>query len=207
MTRRFHAIWIGCATFCAATLACAQQAAPPPPATQGLRDSFQAQGQEQYTADHPLVRKNIVRQSTGATQPTTSPGGGRGQLQQLLNEFGTPGRATFGGQRRWWSNPQLVESLGLTPDQVKKMDDIFQQHRIQLIDLNASLEKEEAILEPLVSAEQPDDAKVLAQIDKVAQARAELEKANSRMLWSVRRVLTQDQWKKLQTAPGGGRRL
>jgi Spy/CpxP family protein refolding chaperone len=106
-----------------------------------------------------------------------------------------------GGKGRWWSDPQTAEMLGLTGDQVKKMDDIFQQHRLKLIDLNASLEKEEAILEPLVGADQPDDNKVVAQIDRVAQARAELEKANSRMLWSVRRVLTPEQWKKLQSAP------
>ncbi|HTS27830.1 MAG TPA: Spy/CpxP family protein refolding chaperone [Bryobacteraceae bacterium] len=108
---------------------------------------------------------------------------------------------------KWWSNPQTAEALGLTSDQVKKMDDIFQQHRLKLIDLNAALEKEEAILEPLVSAEPPDDNKVLAQIDRVAQARAELEKANSRLLWSIRRVLTPEQWKKLQAYPAKPRKI
>jgi len=41
----------------------------------------------------------------------------------------------------------------------------------------------------------------------VAQTRAELEKANARMLLGIRRVLNPDQWKKLQVAvprrPGG----
>ena len=53
-------------------------------------------------------------------------------------------------------------------------------------------------MEPLVAAEQPDETKILTQIDRVAQARAELEKANARMLLGIRRTLTQDQWKKLQ---------
>ena len=91
--------------------------------------------------------------------------------------------------------------MGLSADQRKNLNDILQQHRLKLIDLDAALQKEEVTLEPLVSAEQPDDAKVLAQVDRVAQARAELEKANSRMLWQVRRVLTPDQWKLLQTSP------
>jgi len=91
-----------------------------------------------------------------------------------------------------------VQKLDLTPEQRKTIDDIFQQHRLKLIDLEAALQKEELMLEPLVNADQPDDAKVTAQIDRVAQARAELEKANSRMLWQVRRVLTPDQWKQLQ---------
>lgn len=93
----------------------------------------------------------------------------------------------------------MVQRLGLTTDQQKRMDDIFQQHRLKLIDLNAAVQKEEVIMEPLIQAEQPDEAKIVAQIDRVAQARAELEKANARMLLGIRRVLTQEQWNKLNT--------
>jgi Spy/CpxP family protein refolding chaperone len=107
-------------------------------------------------------------------------------------------------QKFYWASPSptlpAVQRLNLTPDQRKSIDDIFQQHRLKLIDLEAALQKEELILEPLVAADPPEEPKVLAQIDRVAQARAELEKANSRMLWQVRRVLTPDQWKQLQPA-------
>jgi Spy/CpxP family protein refolding chaperone len=78
------------------------------------------------------------------------------------------------------------------------MDDIFQQNRLKLIDLNATLQKEEITLEPLVASDSPDEPKILSQIDRVAQARAELEKANAPFLLGIRRVLTQEQWKKLQ---------
>jgi len=106
----------------------------------------------------------------------------------------------------WASRPNslpAIQKLDLTAEQRKNIDDIFQQHRLKLIDLEATLQKEDLILEPLVAAVPPDDAKVLAQIDRVAQARAELEKANSRMLWQVRRVLTPDQWKQLQSQRPG----
>jgi Spy/CpxP family protein refolding chaperone len=99
---------------------------------------------------------------------------------------------------RWWRNPATAQSLGLTADQQKKIDDVFQQYRLKLIDLNAALEKEEVVLEPLVAAEPLDEAKITAQIDRVAQARAELEKANGRMLLGIRKPLTQEQWNKLQ---------
>ena len=102
---------------------------------------------------------------------------------------------------RWWTRPEVIEQLGLSADQRKNLDDILQQHRLKLIDLDAALQREEVTLEPLVNAQPPDDAKVTAQIDRVAQARAELEKANSRMLWQVRRVLTPEQWTQLQTRP------
>jgi periplasmic protein CpxP/Spy len=81
------------------------------------------------------------------------------------------------------------------------MDDLFQQSRLKLIDLSAALHKQEAILEPLLAADRPDETKILSQIDLIAQARAELEKANARMLLGIRNVLTTDHWKRLQTEP------
>jgi periplasmic protein CpxP/Spy len=104
----------------------------------------------------------------------------------------------LGPHGRWWNNPEFVQKLGLTADQQKKMEAVFQQSRPSLMDLSANVRKEETAMEPLLAADQPDESKVLAQIDRVAQARAELEKANARMLLGLRRVLTSDQWKTLQ---------
>jgi Spy/CpxP family protein refolding chaperone len=95
-----------------------------------------------------------------------------------------------------------MRKLGVSDEQVQKIEKIFQDHRLQLIDLHAALEKQEAILDPLIEADQPDESQVIAQIDKVAQARANLEKSNAQMLLAIRRVLTVDQWKKLRDQPG-----
>ena len=127
-----------------------------------------------------------------------------------------PGRPGFdrplqgGPPGKWWTDPQVVQQLGLTDDQQRKIEDLFQKSRLKLIDLSAAVQKEEAILDPLLAADRPDESKVLAQIDRIAQARGELEKANARMLLGFRGVLTQEQWKKLQTQrpgpPRDGRR-
>jgi periplasmic protein CpxP/Spy len=123
------------------------------------------------------------RPNLGPRQPQ-----GRPSLERLLG----------GPSGRWWVRPELVQQLRLTADQQKKMDDIFQQSRLKLIDLNAAVEKEDLIMEPLVSAAQPDEAKIVAQIERIGQARAELQKATARMLLGIRLVLTQDQWTKLK---------
>jgi Spy/CpxP family protein refolding chaperone len=117
-----------------------------------------------------------------------------------MQDRGGPMEHSFrGGEHgRWWDNPRLAQQIGLTDDQKKQMDGIFEQHRLQLVDLNATLEKDEIILHPLLQADQLDEQKILSQIDAIAQARAELEKANARMLFGIRKVLTPDQWKKLQ---------
>jgi Spy/CpxP family protein refolding chaperone len=129
-------------------------------------------------------------------QPAGPPGQGPGfgehrtPMERLLGSRGAEGR--------WWNNPTAVQRLNLTDDQRKSMDQILLQHRTNLIDMRASLEKAELAMEPLMQADQPDENGILAQIDKVAQARAELEKANARFLLEVRAKLTPDQWKGLQ---------
>jgi Spy/CpxP family protein refolding chaperone len=107
-------------------------------------------------------------------------------------------RAMRGEHGRWWNNPNIVEKLKLTDDQRKAMDQIFQAHREKLVDLRANVEKAEIEMEPLVRADQPNEAAVMSQIDKVAQARAELEKANARFLFELRAKLTPEQWKQVQ---------
>lgn len=103
-----------------------------------------------------------------------------------------------GDHPHWWNNQKMIDKLKLTDDQRKAMDATLLQHRTTLIDLRANLQKAELNLEPLMSEDQPNEAQILTQIDTVAQARAELEKANARFLLAIRSKLTPDQWKQLQ---------
>jgi Spy/CpxP family protein refolding chaperone len=147
--------------------------------------------------------------------PPTSPSAPQGPAPRQMNRFQSfrtmgpddmrPGMR-IGPPGMWWKNPDLIQKLSITADQQKRMDDIFQQSRLQLIDLKANVEKQEITLEPMLAANPPDTNKVLAQIDKIAQARAELEKANAKMLLGIRTVLTPDQWTKLQDEERSNRR-
>ena len=56
----------------------------------------------------------------------------------------------------------------------------------------------------MMKADQPNETATLAQIDKVAQARADLEKANARFLLDIRAKLTPDQWKQVQDMRANG---
>jgi Spy/CpxP family protein refolding chaperone len=143
--------------------------------------------------------------TASAQQPGPNPGPGFGQPFGDHREMdrGEEGGGMHGGFRGlphglWWKNPMIAQQIGITPEQQKKMDDILQQSRLQLIDLKANVERQEVLLRPMLDANPPDTAQVLAQVDKLAQARADLEKANARMLLGIRTVLTPDQWTKLQ---------
>lgn len=127
------------------------------------------------------------------------PRGGWGEGMRPGFHIGPPGI--------WWRNSDLVQKLNLTADQQKRMDDILQQNRSQLMDLRTNLEKQQTLMEPMLAADQPDTNKILAQIDLTAQARAELEKAMAKMLLGIRNILTPDQWAKLQAEERDNRRM
>ncbi len=130
--------------------------------------------------------------SAGAQAPAGGPGfgGHRPPFEKALGSQGNRGR--------WWNNPEMIEKLKLTDEQRKAMDGILLQHREKLVDLRGNVEKAELEMEPLMGDDQPNEARILAQIDKVAQARAELEKANARFLLALRGKLTPEQWKQVQ---------
>jgi periplasmic protein CpxP/Spy len=157
---------------------------PPPPQARGAR------GDNQPPRPRPDGQPGSGRPDGPPGRGGRAEGPGRGPM---------PLGALDAGQRgRWWANRDLAEKIGLSADQTKKMDDIFQQHRVALVDLNAAVQKAELTMEPLLTAEQPDEAKIVAQIDRAAQARAELEKSHARVLLAIRRVMTAEQWKKLE---------
>jgi periplasmic protein CpxP/Spy len=140
-----------------------------------------------------LMAGSTFAQPPVGQEPATGPGPGMGHRPPFERAF-----AGHGNEGRWWNNPKIAEQLKLTDDQRKEFDNILQQHRTTLIDLRANLEKAELALEPLIGNDQPNENEILAQIDKVAQARAELEKANARYLLAIRSKLTPDQWKQVQ---------
>jgi Spy/CpxP family protein refolding chaperone len=149
----------------------------------------------------------VAQQPDGGPGPA-GPGQPPGKMDHSRGGWGDGMRSglRIGPPGIWWHNADLIQKLTLTPDQQKRMDDILQQSRLQLIDLRANVEKQELLMEPMLAANPPDTNKVLAQIDHTAQARAELEKANAKMLLGIRNVLTPDQWTKLQTEQRDNRR-
>ncbi|MGH9794494.1 MAG: Spy/CpxP family protein refolding chaperone [Candidatus Acidiferrales bacterium] len=98
----------------------------------------------------------------------------------------------------WWKNSDVVQELALSQEQVSQIEQAFFEHRLKLIDLKAAVEREETRLQPLMEAEQVREPEIAAQIEKVVHARGALEIANVMMMISIRKVLTVDQWKKLE---------
>ena len=96
---------------------------------------------------------------------------------------------------KWWTSESYKRDLGLTPEQSRKLEDIFQAAAPTLRTQRKALDDAEAQFEKLVP--QAEDKVVIDQINRVVTARADLNRSHSIMLFRMRRVLTPEQWTKL----------
>jgi len=117
---------------------------------------------------------------------------GEGQPRPGL-QLGPPGR--------WWDDTSFVKSLKLRPEQQLRMDAVFEQNRTVLQGRFQVVQQAEAQMEEISRSPAPDELALFAQIDRVAQARAELEKANTHMLLQIRREMDPDQIDRLEKPP------
>ena len=96
---------------------------------------------------------------------------------------------------KWWSDDRYRRELGLTQEQSRRLEDVFQMSLPTLKAQKKSLDAAETEFERLV--ERGDDGSVMEQVNRVEMARAELNKTRTLMLLKMRRMLTTDQWIKL----------
>jgi Spy/CpxP family protein refolding chaperone len=99
---------------------------------------------------------------------------------------------------RWWDDKGIAKTIGLSKDQQRKMDGVFAANRPQLLESYNALQREESNLEALNKEKKPDEARIFASIDAVAQARAALAKANAHMLLQVRQEMDAEQNARMQ---------
>lgn len=97
-------------------------------------------------------------------------------------------------QGKWWQSEEYRRELRLTPEQSKRLEDVFQAAVPTLKSLKKSLDQAESEFERLL--ERGDDGSVMDQVERVEAARAELNKSHTLMMLKMKRVLTADQWAK-----------
>ena len=119
------------------------------------------------------------------TQPPPPSNGDNSSTMRGGLQLGPPGR--------WWDDKSFARTLGLDSGQQHRMDDVFNSSKPTLVKLYKSLQHEESQLEKLTRGRNPDEAQIFAQIDRVTQARGELEKTSAHMLLAIRKEMTDEQ--------------
>jgi Spy/CpxP family protein refolding chaperone len=98
---------------------------------------------------------------------------------------------------KWWQSDTYKKELGLTADQTRRVEEIFQKALPTLKVQKTALDEAEAKFDRLV--ERGDDKDVMEQVNLVEAARADLNKTRTMMLLGMRKVLTREQWTKCNT--------
>lgn len=104
------------------------------------------------------------------------------------------GAATFA--QAPWTNPKVVQELGLTAQQQQQLQDMRYKHQREMIDLRRDMEIKELALKEEMSKDQPNEAAVDKAIDAAAQSRSTMEKARFRHMQEAKAILTPEQWQK-----------
>jgi len=97
-----------------------------------------------------------------------------------------------------WRNPKMVQELGLTDEQVKRLREADFAHREKHLKLKSQLDGLHLQLEKLFSADPVDEPDVLKLAQKISDLKGKLfvRKIESRL--AVGKLLTADQLKKLK---------
>lgn len=99
----------------------------------------------------------------------------------------------------WWRSEQYQKNLGLSADQVSRLEAMFQSVLPELRKGRDDLERHEAELSRLIETG-ADEALVIRQLDKVEAIRSRVNKTRQLLLLHHRQVLTPEQRVKLAQA-------
>jgi Spy/CpxP family protein refolding chaperone len=94
---------------------------------------------------------------------------------------------------RWWDNEATIKELKLSAAQQRRMDSIFETNKPTLMSLYLNMQQEQTRLSTLSPSDLQDQSKVYAAIDRVSQARSDLEKENAYILIQIRQQLDTQQ--------------
>lgn len=111
-------------------------------------------------------------------------------LSLLVVTFSAPARAQG---FKWWQNDRFQRELGLTAEQVARLEGIYQTTSPALRAQKDALDRLEEALSKVIADPASDEAAVLQASDRVEAARTELSKTRTLMLFRMRRVLSDEQ--------------
>jgi Spy/CpxP family protein refolding chaperone len=186
------------------------------PSTRALARTFAAAVGLALAATSPSLAQGSGGVPPNGTPPTPSgpgPGGGMGSPFPTSYHGGSGSPSynvpqhqpsddrvglQFGPPGRGWDDHGFAKSLKLRPDQQQRMDAIFERNRGALTSSFQNAQQAQTQMEELAKSSSPDETSLFAQIDRVAQAHAELEKATTHYLLQLRKEMDADQIKRLE---------
>jgi len=132
--------------------------------------------------------------------PAAQTGRGAGKTPATGQPGTTPDRPA-----PWWADEKSKKELGLTPEQVKELNDIYNSSKDELAADRAAFERERKELDKMIAESKVERWMVRGQIDKTESARSAMNKLWIMTMYRMHQQLTPDQRVKLQSMADRGR--
>lgn len=100
-------------------------------------------------------------------------------------------------QGRWWQSERFQRELGLTQEQITRIDGIYQSATPLLRAQKQAFDRREDKLSKILADPKSDEAMVVQATDRLEAARNEMGRTRTLMIFRIRRVLTDEQHLKL----------
>jgi Spy/CpxP family protein refolding chaperone len=120
----------------------------------------------------------------------------RGLIWSLVFALAVPALAAAQGFK-WWQSDKFKTDLGLSPEQVAKLEDAYQGLRPKLTSGKEELDRLEGRLSKLIAEGVAPEGDVMKMVDSVEHSRSELAKTRTLMIYRMHQLLTVDQRAKM----------
>jgi len=98
---------------------------------------------------------------------------------------------------KWWQSDKFKTDLALSPDQITRLEEVYQGLRPKLTTGKEELDRLETRLSKLIAAGEAPEGDVMKMVDQVEHSRAELAKSRTLMIYRMHQILTVDQRAKM----------
>ena len=103
----------------------------------------------------------------------------------------------FAQASKWWHSERFQKELKLAPEQITRIEGIFQASEPLLRVQKDAVDRREEKLSKVISDPKSDEAAVIQATDRLELARNEVSRTRTLMLFRIRRVLNDEQLVKL----------
>jgi len=94
---------------------------------------------------------------------------------------------------KWWQSDKFKAELALAPEQIMRLEDVYQSLRPTLTTGKEDLDRLEGRLSKIISEGIAPEGDVMKLVDQVEHARAELAKSRMLMIYRMHQLLTAEQ--------------
>lgn len=109
----------------------------------------------------------------------------------------TAAQPAYAQSFKWWQTERFQKELKLAPEQIARIEGIFQASEPLLRAQKQAVDRREEKLSKVISDPKSDEAAVIQATDRLELARNEVTRTRTLMLFRIRRVLNDDQLLKL----------